>query len=122
MVSKKTGKSTRMRRSATKKPEKKKEEIKPKEEKMLDWVEDKVALPPEPKPAMKLKPVKVFLGYFVKYIGKHKHMSLSPGIGKVVPGKWYKVDENIFNALKQTDHWLAVKRYKDVDATKIKRR
>jgi len=76
----------------------------------------------EKKEPVKLEPIKIFVGYFVKYIGKHKHMSLSPGIGKVVPGKWYKVDENIFNALKQVGHWLAVKRYKDVDATKIKRR
>ena len=73
-------------------------------------------------PVKKVEPLKVFVGYFVKYIGKHKHMSLSPGIGKVVPGVWYKVDENIFNALKQADHWVADKRYKDVDATKIKRR
>ncbi len=75
---------------------------------------------PAKKVVKKLEPLKVFVGYFVKYKGKHKHMSLSPGIGKVVPGVWYKVDEDIFNALKQVDHWLVEKRYKDVDATKFK--
>jgi len=76
----------------------------------------------ERKEVVKPEPIKVFVGYFAKYIGKQRHMSLSPGIGKVQPGKWYKVDENTFYALRQADHWVAEKRYKDVDATKIKRR
>lgn len=116
MSKSKTGASTRTRRSTADLSQRKAEKL----------IKSAKAPPrilvksPEPKTVKKVEPVKVFLGYFAKYRGKHKHMSLSPGIGKVVPGVWYKVDENIFNALKQVDHWLAVKRYKDVDATKLK--
>ena len=101
---KKKGESTRTRRSTSR----------PLQEKV-----DKL-IQPVKKVVKKMEPVKVFVGYFVKYKGKHKHMSLSPGIGKVVPGVWYKVDEDIFNALKQVNHWLVEKRYKDVDTTKFK--
>ena len=93
------------------------EEIKLKEEKVLDWVEDKVALPPEPKPVP--EKVKIIIGYLAKYVGKHKHMSLSPGIGHVMPGRFYRVDKSLAYTLRQAKNWVVKEECKYVDATKI---
>jgi len=121
-MNKSKDKSTKIKKSAMgskiKTPKRKKiEEIKPKEEKVLDWVEDKVALPPESKSVP--KKVKIITGYLAKYVGKHKHMSLSPGIGNVVPGKWYKVDKSLAYTLGQAKNWVVKEECKYVDATKI---
>jgi len=106
------------RKDLMRKPKKiKAEEIKPKEEKVLGLVEDKVALPPEPKPVP--KKIKIITGYLAKYVGKHKHMSLSPGIGHIVPGKFYRVDKSLAYTLRQAKDWVVKEECKYVDATKI---
>jgi len=51
---------------------------------------------------MRRKRVKKF---FVTYIGPHRHMSLPPIPGIVVPGKEYEVPEKIANTLRLSQDW-----------------
>lgn len=63
------------------------------------------------------KKKRIVTGYLAKYVGKHKHLSVSPGIGKIVPGRFYKVNRDIAYALKQTKDWVVKEECKFADVT-----
>jgi len=43
--------------------------------------------------------------YFATYIGKQRNMRLSPGIGKLVPGRSFKVTEKMANSLRRDSNF-----------------
>jgi|GEM_PF-4327664 len=58
---------------------------------------------------MKKKRVKRF---FATYTGTQRNMRLSPGIGRVVPGRSFEVTEKIANALKSDPNFIVKDRRK----------
>lgn len=58
--------------------------------------------------------------YFATYTGNQKNMRLSPGIGKLVPGKPFEVTEEMANSLERDSNFKVEK--KRVDATGKDRR
>jgi len=43
--------------------------------------------------------------YFATYTGKQRNMKLSPGIGKLVPGKPFEVTEKMANSLRRDSNF-----------------
>ena len=43
--------------------------------------------------------------YFATYMGTQKNMRLSPGIGKLVPGKSFEVTEKMANCLRRDSNF-----------------
>lgn len=48
--------------------------------------------------------------FFATYQGKQKHISLSPGIGKIISGEPFEVDERMANTLKQDKNFVVRER------------
>ena len=66
---------------------------------------------------VKKKPTKKRITkYFATYIGSQKHISLSPGVGKIMPGKPFEVKESVAFTLRQDPENFRVKeKYEYVD-------
>ena len=47
---------------------------------------------------------KRFYHYFIKYTGKHKHISLS-GVGRITQGKEVEVQKKVADFIRDTKDW-----------------
>jgi len=43
--------------------------------------------------------------YFATYLGRQRNMRLSPGIGKLVPGRSFEVTEKMANSLRRDSNF-----------------
>lgn len=59
--------------------------------------------------------------YSATYTGAQRNMRLSPGIGKVVPGKPFEVTEKMANSLKRDSNFKVEKSVCTLQAKKIKK-
>lgn len=53
---------------------------------------------------------KRYYKYFITYVGKHKHISLS-GVGRITSGKEIEVQEKVANFLRDTKDWKVRRSY-----------
>lgn len=50
--------------------------------------------------------------YFATYLGKQRNMKLSPGIGKLIPGRPFEVTEEMANSLRRDSNFKVERKRK----------